>query len=58
MEQQFKLRMLKDTLQEASKEDIITVFEALQHQNFVLCNTVANLIKKWPTHPLITPEAQ
>ncbi|AFK66469.1 hypothetical protein SYPG_00019 [Synechococcus phage S-CBP3] len=34
---------------EAKKEDIITIFLALQHQNFVLSNTVANLVKKWPT---------
>jgi len=58
MEQKFKLRMLKDTLQKASKEDIVTVFEALQHQNFALCNTIANLVKKWPTHPRITQEDQ
>ena len=49
IEQQFKLRRLKDLLQEASKEDIIIVFEALQHQNFVLSNTVSNLVKQWPT---------
>jgi hypothetical protein len=49
MEQQFKLRRIKDLLQEASKDDIITVFEALQHQNFVLSNTVSNLVKQWPT---------
>ncbi|MGA1713519.1 MAG: hypothetical protein ACO4CS_19725 [bacterium] len=35
--------------EETQKEDIITVFLALQHQNFVLSNTVANLVKKWPT---------
>ncbi len=49
MEQQFKLRRIKDYLHEASKDDIITVFEALQHQNFVLSNTVSNLVKLWPT---------
>ena len=34
---------------DSKKEDIITVFLALQHQNFVLSNTVSNLVKKWPT---------
>lgn len=34
---------------DANKEDIITIFLALQHQNFVLTNTVFNLVKKWPT---------
>jgi hypothetical protein len=34
---------------ESKKEDIITVFLALQHQNFVLSNSLSNLVKKWPT---------
>ena len=54
VEQQFKMRRLQDLLPEASKEDIITVFLALQHQNFVLSNTVSNLVKKWPLTPSIT----
>jgi hypothetical protein len=56
IEQQFKLRRIDDLLPGASKEDIITVFKALQHQNFVLSNTVSNLVKQWPTHPPITKE--
>ena len=56
MEQQFKMRQIKDLLKDASKDDIITVYEALQHQNFVLTNTVSNLIKEWPNHPPITRE--
>ena len=44
-------------LPDASKEDLITILDALQHQNFCLCNTVSNLVKNWPAHP-ITPEAQ
>ena len=40
----------------ADKEDIITVFMALQRQNFVLSNTVSNLVKQWPIHPSTTPE--
>jgi hypothetical protein len=56
VEQEFKIRRLKDLLPEADKEDIITLLIALQRQNFCLCNNVSNLVKQWPTHPLITPE--
>lgn len=60
MEQSFKLRRLQDLLPEAQKEDIITVFLSLQHQNFVLSNTVSNLVKQWPTQldPRTTTEGQ
>ena len=59
MEQQFKLRQLEDLLPEADKADIITVFLALQRQNFCLSNTVTNLVKQWPNNPLLTtPEEQ
>ncbi len=51
MEQDLKMRRLNDLLPEAGKDDIITVFLALQKQNFVLSNTVSNLVKKWPIHP-------
>ena len=50
------MRRLEDLLPEASKEDLITVFIALQEQNFVLSNTVANLVKLWPNHPATTHE--
>ena len=57
MEQDLKIRRLKDLLPEADKDDIITLFIALQRQNFCLCNTVSNLVKEWITsHPPITPE--
>jgi hypothetical protein len=51
MEQQFKLRQIEDALRhpESAKEDIITVFMALQHQCFVLSNNVSNLVRQWPT---------
>lgn len=51
MEQQFKMRQIEDALKspEAGKEDIVTIFLALQRQCFVLGNTVSNLVKKWPT---------
>ena len=50
MEQSFKLRRLEDLLPEADKSDIITLFMALQRQNFALSNTVSNLVKQWPNH--------
>ena len=55
MEQSFKLRRLEDLLPEADKADIITLFMALQRQNFALANTVNNLLKQWPNHPNTTP---
>lgn len=54
MEQSFKLRRLEDLLPEADKADIITLFMALQRQNYALVNTVSNLIKQWPNHPNTT----
>ena len=49
-EQEFKMRQLEIALpkNETKKEDIITVFMALQKQNFVLTNSLTNLLKKWP----------
>ena len=46
------MRVLKDRLNETyddHKEDIITLFLALQKQNFVLGNSLSNLLKKWTT---------
>ena len=54
MEQEFKLRQLADLLETADKKDIITVYLALQKQNYCLANTVTNLVKKWPNNPLLT----
>jgi len=53
LEQQFKMRQIEDALknEESSKEDIITVFLALQKQNFVLSNSLTNLLKNWPKPP-------
>ena len=50
MEQQFKLRQIEDALRNpaSKKEDIITVFLALQRQSYVLGNNMSNLIKQWP----------
>ena len=59
-EQDLKLRLTYDALCKDStrKEDIITVFMALQEQNFVLGNSLTNLVSKWPTpqNQLITDE--
>jgi len=51
MEQQFKLRQIEDALKhpDTAKEDIITIFMALQRQCFTLSNCVSNLVAKWPT---------
>tara|TARA_R100001082_G_scaffold98732_1_gene67155 strand:- start:1310 stop:1564 length:255 start_codon:yes stop_codon:yes gene_type:complete len=53
MEQDFKLRKISDALDNpnAKKEDIKTVFLALQKQNFILANSLTNLIEKWPKPP-------
>ena len=57
MEQSFKLRRLEDLLPQADKADIITLFMALQRQNFALANTVSNLVKQWPIHLPTTTDA-
>tara|TARA_X000000368_G_scaffold117543_1_gene91809 strand:+ start:2011 stop:2145 length:135 start_codon:yes stop_codon:yes gene_type:complete len=42
---------------EADKEDVIELLMALQEQNFILSNTVINLVKQWPTRLPTTPVA-
>jgi hypothetical protein len=59
MEQEFNYRRLADLLPDATKEDIITIFMALQKQNYCLSNTIKKLLAEWPihpTHPTTTPE--
>ena len=51
MEQDLKMRVLRDKLEEGyhdKKEDIITLLVAIQHQNFIMGNSIENLIKNWP----------
>ena len=51
MEQDLRLRVLRDKLKNnyhEMEEDIITLMLALQHQNFVLGNSLTNLVKQWP----------
>ena len=54
LEQDLKLRQIKDSIEnhETSREDVNTVFLALQKQNFVLANSLKNLLEKWPTPPM------
>ena len=55
-EQDLKMRQITDAVNspEASREDIITVFLALQRQCFVLSNNISQLVKLWPIHPSTT----
>lgn len=57
MEQEFKMRQIEDALKhpEAHKDDIITVFLALQRQCFVLGNNVSQLVKLWPAPTTTDP---
>ena len=41
---------------EVSFEDLATVFVALQHQNYLLSNSITNLVEKWPKVPPIINE--
>ena len=59
MEQDLKMRIIEDKLREGydnHKEDIITLFLALQRQTFVLSNSLTNLVEKWPKVPPTTNE--
>ena len=59
MEQDLQLRKLELSLNSGNvrHEDIVTVFLAMQRQNFVMGNSIKNLIDKWPkVHPTINEE--
>ena len=47
VEQDFKMRVIEDNLRQHydKKEDVITVFLALQRQNFALSNALKNLMQ-------------
>ena len=47
MEQDFKLRVIEDQLRKNydKKEDVITVFLALQRQNIAMANALKNLLE-------------
>ena len=57
-EQDLKMRLLKDRLESGKVDykDLVTVFLAMQHQNFVLGNSLTNLVNKWPKVPPIINE--
>lgn len=55
MEQDFKMKQIELALQDAHKDDIITVFLALQRQCFVLGNNVSQLVKLWPAPTITDP---
>jgi len=57
-EQDLKMRLIEDGLRanfQDNKKDIITYVMALQHQNFLLGNSITNLVKKWPKPPMAPP---
>jgi len=48
--------LLEDKLNETydiHKKDIITLFLALQRQNFVMGNSLTNLIEHWPHEKVV-----
>ena len=56
VEQDLRMRILKDKLNEGwyeHKEDIMTIFLALQKQNFILGNSLKNLVKHWPNEEIV-----
>mgnify|MGYP003142005267 CR=1 FL=1 len=56
LEQDLQMRKLEISLNSGKikHEDIVTVFLAMQRQNFVMGNSIKNLIDKWPkVHPTI-----
>ena len=58
VEQEFQLKKLELKLNngEVNIEDLKTVFLAMQHQNFVLANSLTNLVEKWPPPPDMIPD--
>ena len=51
VEQDLKMRVIRDKITEGyhdNKDDIIEVFMALQKQNYVLGNSIKNLVDHWP----------
>jgi hypothetical protein len=58
VEQDFRLRKLEISVArpETEKKDIATVLLALQRQNFALCNSITNLLEKWPKDQVTTNE--
>ena len=56
MEQDLTLRIMTDKLEETyhdNKKEIITLILALQKQNFVMGNSLTNLVKHWPHEEIV-----
>ena len=56
VEQDLKMRLREDKLEAVyhdNKKDVITLFLALQKQNFVLGNSLTNLIDHWPHEEVV-----
>ena len=56
VEQDLRMRLLEDRLEAVyhdNKKDVITLFLALQRQNFVLGNSITNLIDNWPHEEIV-----
>ena len=56
MEQDLQLRKLHDQVQLnyfTNKHDVVIILMALQRQNYVLGNSITNLVQKWPAPPPI-----
>ena len=51
LEQDLELRKFYDAISQdgVAKDDLMTVIMALKHQNYILSNSMMNLVKKWPT---------
>ena len=56
MEQDLQMRLLEDKLNSGNVryEDLVTIFLAMQRQNFVMGNSIKNLIQQWPPPPIQT----
>lgn len=56
MEQDFKMRQIEDAINSdtINREDLITVFLALQRQCFVLGNNLTQLLQQWNKPDLTT----
>ena len=57
VEQQFKLRRMKDLLDKCPPDQMIELFLQLQTTNFILTNNIGELLKAWNL-PVTTPEDQ
>ena len=59
IEQQFKLRKMKDLMENCPKDQLVEVFLEVQKHNFILTNNISQILSAWldSPHPT-TPEDQ